>query len=118
HDHLGERGPRSQRGDQRGRVAGLVLGGLGGAGALPPDRRSLRRIAGASGKVRVPRTTNTAVGSGAPRRRRAPRHGREEESRPVSTEEVMSAWESKAPWWVARRPPARVSRAATTAIGR
>src|SRR5690625_5183810 len=118
HDQLGERGPRSQRGDQPGPVAALLLGGVGGAGALLHDRSSLRRIAAALEKMRMPSTTITAVDSCAPTPSWSPRNTRKEASSTLNRNEVMNTWESKAPSRVARRPPARVSRAATTAIGR
>src|SRR5690625_6110958 len=68
----------------------------GGAGALLHDRSSLRRIAAALEKMRMPSTTITAVDSCAPTPSWSPRNTRKEASSTLNRNEVMNTWESKA----------------------
>src|SRR5699024_658459 len=118
HDHLGERALRPQGVAQAPPDQPLLLRRGGGAGALAHDRKSRRLVAAALEKTRMPSTTHTAVERWEPTPSWPPRSTRKAASSTLSRIEVMNTCESKAPSRLARRPPARVSRAATTAMGR
>src|SRR5699024_4200400 len=118
HDHLGERGLRPQGVAQAPPDQPLLLRRGGGTGAVAHDRKSRRLIAAALEKMRIPRTTITAVESWEPTPSWSPRNTRKAAISTLNRNEVMNTCESKAPSRLARRPPARGSSAATTAMGR
>src|SRR5699024_10561117 len=118
HDHLRERGLRTQGVAQAPPHQPLLRRRGGCAGAVAHDRKSRRLIAAALEKMRMPSTTITAVESWEPTPSWSPRNTRKAAISTLNRNEVMNTCESKAPSRLARRPPARVSSAATTAMGR
>src|ERR671933_274442 len=102
------------------RVDVVVLRPPAGVGArlVAHARNTCRRMAAALPKMRMPRTTTTAVDSCAPTPSWSPRKTISAATTTLETKEMTKTFASKMRSSRARKPPTTASRAATTAIGR